>query len=79
MSDAALRQRGEQGGRGVVPSTRARHRAYPPNRRTYRPRSAIERVFGRMKDRQRTAIRCDRLARNFLSIKLIARVSFWLA
>jgi transposase len=68
-----------QGTEVVVPSTRARRRPYPLNRRAYRRRNAIERMFGRMKDWRRIAARYDRLARNFLSaIALVATTCFWL-
>ena len=41
---------------------------------------AVERMFGRMKEWRRPAIRYDRLAGSFLSaIELIASASFWLA
>jgi transposase len=64
----------------VIPSTRARRRPYPLNRRAYRRRNVIERMFGRMKDWRRIATRYDRLARNFLSaIALVATVCFWLS
>jgi transposase len=69
-----------QGTEVVIPSTRARRRPYPLNRRAYRRRNVIERMFGRMKDWRRIATRYDRLARNFLSaIALVATVCFWLS
>jgi transposase len=58
---------------------RARRRSYPLNRRAYRQRNVVERMFGRMKDWRRIATRYDRLARNFLfAIALVATVCFWL-
>jgi transposase len=45
----------------------------------YRQRSAIERVFGRLKDFRRIATRYDRLAVNFLAaICLAAAICYWL-
>ena len=45
----------------------------------YRARSAIERMFCRLKDFRRIATRYDKLARNFLSaVSLAAAVAFWL-
>jgi transposase len=68
-----------QGTEVVIPSTRARRKPYPLNRRAYRGRNVIERMFGRMKDWRRIATRYDRLARNFLSaIALVATACFWL-
>jgi transposase len=63
----------------VIPSTSARSRPRPLNRRAYRARNVIERMFGRMEERRRIATRYDRLAKNFLSaIALVATVCFWL-
>jgi transposase len=45
----------------------------------YRDRNAIERMFSRLKDFRRIAIRYDRLAQNFLAaVCLAATVSYWL-
>ena len=45
----------------------------------YRGRNAIERMFGRLKDFRRIAMRYDRLATNFLAaVCLAATVSYWL-
>ncbi len=54
-------------GAAVLPSTHARRSPSPPNRRAYRRRSAVERLFGRMKEWRRTIMRLDRLAGKFLS------------
>ena len=44
-----------------------------------RDRNAIERMFGRIKDFRRIAIRYDQLARNFLAaVCLVATVCYWL-
>lgn len=45
----------------------------------YRDRNAIERMFCRLKDFRRIAIRYDRLAINFLgAVCIAATVSYWL-
>jgi transposase len=63
----------------VIPSTGARRHPYPLNRRAYRGRDVIERMFGRMKDWRRIATRYDRLARNFLAaLAIVAIACFWL-
>jgi transposase len=49
------------------------------DRRSYRRRNVIERMFCRMKDWRRIATRYDRLARNFRSaIAIVATACFWL-
>ncbi len=75
-----LRQRLErQGTEVVIPSTATRRKPYPLNRRAYRRRNVIERMFCRLKDWRRIATRYDRLARNFLSaVAIVATVCFWM-
>lgn len=68
-----------QGAEVVIPSNATRRHPYPLNRRAYRRRNVIERMFCRMKDWRRIATRYDRLARNFLStIAIVAIACFWL-
>ena len=63
----------------VIPGRAARDAAYPLNRRAYRRRNVIERMFGRLKDWRRVATRYDRLAVNYLAaIALAATVICWL-
>jgi transposase len=50
----------------VIPGRAARDVVYPLNRKAYRRRNVIERMFGRLKNWRRIATRYDRLARNFL-------------
>ena len=51
---------------------------YPLDRRAYKRRNIIERLFCRLKNWRRIATRYDRLARNFLaSLALIATASEW--
>jgi transposase len=68
----------------------ARHRAghsqqnqspkpYPHNKRAYRHRNKIERMFCRLKDARRIATRYYKRANNFLSaVCLVALIYFWL-
>jgi transposase len=75
-----LRKRLEgQGTEVVIPSNGSRRHPYPLNRRAYRRRNVIERMFCRMKDWRRIATRYDRLSRNFTSaIAIVATACFWL-
>ncbi len=54
-------------GAAVLTFTHARRSPSPPNRRASRRRSAVARMFGRMKEWRRTIMRLDRLAGKFLS------------
>lgn len=68
-----------QGTEVVIPSNATRRKPYPLDRRAYRRRNVIERMFCRMKDWRRFATRYDRLARNFLSaVAIVAVACFWL-
>ncbi len=63
----------------VIPGRAARDIVYPLNRRAYRRRNTIERMFGRLKNWKRIATRYDRLAINYLAaIALIATTTQWL-
>jgi Transposase DDE domain len=62
----------------VILSTASRKRPYPLDRRAYRRRNRIERMFCRIKDWRRIATRYDRLAGNYLSaLALVAIACFW--
>lgn len=62
----------------VIPRRAARNVVHPLNRRAYRRRNITERMFGRLKNWKRIAIRYDRLATNYLAaIALIATVNQW--
>lgn len=64
--------------KAVIPSTATRTTPYPLNRRAYRHRNQIERLFCRLKNWRRIATRYDRLARNYLAgLALVAIVSEW--
>ena len=64
--------------RAVIPSTAARTTPYPLDRKAYRLRNLIERLFCRLKNWRRVATRYDRLARNYLAtLALAATLSEW--
>jgi transposase len=63
----------ERNVKAVIPSTATRRTPYPLDRRIYRRRNVIERLFGRWR---RIATRYDRHAQNYLAaIALVAVVS----
>ena len=61
----------------VIPSIRRRKPLLPYDRRTYRERNLIERMFCRLKDFRRIATRYDKLARNFLAGVMLAAALIW--
>jgi transposase len=62
----------------VIPSTATRTVPYPLDRRAYRRRNVIERLFCRLKNWRRIATRYDRLARNYMAaIALVAVATEW--
>lgn len=64
--------------KAVIPSTASRRTPYPLDRRTYRRRNVIERLFCRLKNWRRIATRYDRHAANYLAaIALVAVVAEW--
>lgn len=70
-----LRRRGTK---PVIPGRGSRNVVYPLNRRIYRRRNVIERMFGRLKNWRRIATRYDRLAETYLAaIALVAAVTQW--
>jgi transposase len=69
----------ERNVKAVIPSTATRRTPYPLDRRIYRRRNVIERLFGRLKNWRRIATRYDRHAQNYLAaIALVAVVSEWI-
>ena len=63
----------------VIPSTASRKQPFPLDRKIYRQRNVIERMFGRLKDFRRVATRYDKLARNYLAgLCLGAAVTYWI-
>lgn len=64
--------------KAVIPSTAARRTPYPLDRRAYRRRNVIERLFGRLKNWRRSATRYDRHAHNYLAaIALVVVITEW--
>ena len=61
----------------IIPSIRRRKPLIPYDRRAYRERNLIERMFCRLKDFQRVATRYDKLARNFLATAILAATVIW--
>lgn len=69
----------EQKAEAVIPSTTSRRNPIPYNKRAYRARNRIERMWCRIKDWRRIATRYDKLARNYLSgAYLAAIIACWL-
>jgi transposase len=61
----------------VIPNKDGRNNLHPFNKKRYRKRNAIERMFNRLKDFRRIATRYDKLARNYLaSLCLAGLVAF---
>ena len=62
-----------------IPGRKSRKKAIKYDKRRYKRRNRIERIFGRLKDRRRVATRYDRSPPVFRSaIALAATVIFWL-
>ncbi len=65
--------------KAVIPSTATRRTPYPLDRKAYRRRNLIERLFCRLKNWRRIATRYDRLAQNYLSgLALAALFCGWI-
>ena len=67
----------ERGAQAVIPPNPTRKHPHAYNKRAYRARNLIERMFCRLKDFRRVATRYDKLARNFISGALIAATVVW--
>ena len=64
--------------RAVIPSLATRTFPFPLDRKAYKRRNVIERMWGRLKNWRRIATRYDRLARNYLaSLALVSIVIAW--
>jgi transposase len=64
--------------KAVIPSTATRTVPYPLDRRAYKRRNVVERLFCCLKNWRRLATRYDRLARNYLaSLALVAAAAEW--
>jgi len=63
----------------VIPSSAARKTPYPLDRKAYRRRNVIGRLFCRLKNWRCIATRYDRLAANYLSaVALVAALIAWI-
>lgn len=77
-ADHFRRWLGERRIRAVIPSTASRKTPYPLDRRAFRRRNVIERLFCRLKNGRRVATRYDRQAANHLAaIALVPAVTEW--
>ena len=69
----------DKGTKPYIPGRKSRKKAVKYDKRRYKRRNRIERMFGRLKDWRRVATRYDRSPTVFLSaIALAATVIFWL-
>ncbi len=63
----------------VIPNKANRKQPYPFNKKRYRGRNVIERMFGRLKDFRRIATRYDKNAINFMAaLCLAALICYWI-
>ena len=60
--------------RAVIPSLATRTFPFPLDRKAYKRRNVIERMWARLKNWRRIATRYDRLARNYLAGLALASV-----
>ena len=78
-ADSLRRWRADRRIKAVIPSTASRRTPYPLNKRIYRRRNVIERLFCRLKNWRRIATRYDHHASNYLAgITLAAIVAEWI-
>ncbi|KAB0677565.1 transposase [Aureimonas leprariae] len=64
--------------KAVIPSTATRTKPFPLDRRAYKRRNRIERLFRRLKNWRRIATRYERLARNYLAaLALVSSTIAW--
>ena len=69
----------EKGTKPCIPGRKSRKKTVKYDKRRYKLRNRIERMFGRLKDWRRVSTRYDRCLKVFLSaIALAATVIFWL-
>ncbi len=62
----------------IIPTTRSRKAPMPYNRKAYRTRNLVERLWCRLKDWRRIATRYDKLAANSMAgVFLAAALTFW--
>jgi transposase len=64
--------------KAVIPSLATRTFPFPLDRKAYKRRNVIERLWSRLKTWRRIATRYDRLARNYLaSLALVSVMTAW--
>ena len=69
----------DKGTKPCIPGRKSRKTTIKYDKRRYKRRNRIERMFGRLKDWRRVATRYDRCPEVFMSaIALAATVLFWL-
>jgi transposase len=73
-ADHLRRRLARQRAEAVIPSTASRRKPIAYNKRAYRQRNRIERMWCRIKDWRRIATRYDKLARNYLSGAYLAAI-----
>ncbi len=65
--------------RAVIPSRTTRTKPFGLDRKAYKRRNRIERLFARLKNWRRIATRYDRLARNYLAtLAIVSAVIAWI-
>ena len=63
----------------VIPNKANRKQPHAFDRKRYRGRNVIERMFGRLKDFRRIATRYDKKANNFMAaLCLVALICYWI-
>jgi transposase len=62
----------------VIPPKANRTTTIPYDKRLYRKRNCIERVFGHLKINRAIATRYDQLAESFLGMLFLASARYWL-
>ncbi len=68
-----------RGIRAVIPNKSNRKMPFAFDAKRYKDRNAIERMFGRLKDFRRIAMRYDKKAENFMAaLCLAAIVCYWI-
>ncbi len=77
-SDAIRTDLKSRGIRPVIPPRCNRKAAIRWNRRLYRQRNCIERMFGHLKINRAIATRYDKLAESFLGMLYLAAARYWL-
>jgi transposase len=61
----------------VIPNLRNRPNPHPFNKRLYKRRNKIERLFCRLKDARRIATRYDRSALTYLNAICLVSIVYW--